>query len=55
MMQPGMHGTRVNQVGKRHLVNIPQPLINRVGNDFQDQRVVDCNKTIDRVVDDFAD
>lgn len=55
MMKPGMHGSRINQVGKRHLVDIPQPLVNRVGNDFQDQRVVDCNKTIDRVVDDFAD
>jgi len=38
-----------------HLVNITQPLVHRVGDDLQYQRVIDRNKTIDRVVDDLAD
>lgn len=55
MMQAGMDCSGVYQVGKSHLVDIPQPLVHRVGNDFEDQRMVNSNKTIDRVVDDFAD
>jgi hypothetical protein len=34
---------------------IPQTLVVRMGNYLQDQRVVNGNKTIDRVVDDLAD
>lgn len=54
MMQPGMNSTGIYQVGKCHLVNIAQPLVPGVGNNLQDQRVINCNKTIDRVVDDLA-
>jgi hypothetical protein len=35
-------------------MNITQPLVNGVGNNIEDQRVVNGNKTIDRIVDDFA-
>jgi len=55
MMKPGMYGTRIHQMGESHLVYIAQPLVNGMGHNIQDQRVVDSNKTIDRVVDDFAD
>jgi hypothetical protein len=50
-----MNGSRIYQVRKSHLVNIPQTLVVRMGNYLQDQRVVDGNKTIDGVVDDLAD
>jgi hypothetical protein len=54
MMQTGMNGARVNKVGKGHLVNTPQPLVIGVGYDIKNQRMIDSNKTIDRVVDDFS-
>jgi hypothetical protein len=42
-------------MGKRHLVNIAQPLIPGMRNYLQYQRVINGNKSIYRVVDDFAD
>ena len=45
----------VDQMSKSHLMNVPQPLIICMGDYLQDQRVVNGNKTIYRVVDDLAD
>ena len=55
MMQPGMHRTGIYQMSKCHLVNTAQPLIIRMRNDLQDQRMINGNKTIYRIVDDFSD
>jgi hypothetical protein len=50
-----MNGAGIYKMGKGHLVNVSQSLVIRMGNYLQDQRVVDGNKTINRVVDDLAD
>jgi hypothetical protein len=42
-------------MSKSHLVNIAQPLVPGMRNYLQYQRVINSNKTIDRVIDDFAD
>src|SRR4030095_14394508 len=54
MMQPGMNCTRINQMCKSHLVNITQPLINRMRYNLQDQWMINSNKPINRIVDDLA-
>jgi hypothetical protein len=55
MMQTGMNSPGINQVGKCHLVNVPEPLIISMRNDLPYQRVVNGNKTINGVIDDLAD
>jgi hypothetical protein len=55
MMQPGMHCSGINQMGKSHLVDIAEPLVIRMRNDMQYQRMINGNKTINRVVNDLAD
>jgi len=49
-----MHSARIYEVCKCHLVNITEALVHRVGYQLQNQRLVDRNKTIYRVVDDLA-
>ncbi len=41
-------------MSKSRLVNITQPLINRVRYDLQDQWMINGNKTINGVIDDFT-
>jgi hypothetical protein len=55
MMQPGMHGTGVNQVCHGHLVNTAQALKIGVSNHLVDQFIVNGNKTINRVVNYFSE
>jgi hypothetical protein len=50
-----MDSPGVYQVSESHLVYIPQPLVYRMRDDLQYQRVINSNKTVDRVVDDLAD
>src|SRR5204862_6900890 len=54
MMQPGMNSTGIYKMCKCHLVNITQSLIEWMGNYLQDQRVINRNKAIYRIVDDLA-
>jgi hypothetical protein len=53
MVQPGMHGARIDEVSKSHLVNAAKTLIVGVRNDAEYERMVDRDKTIHRIVDDF--
>ena len=54
-MQPGMYSPRVDQMSKRHLIDIAQSLIKRMRNNLQDQGMVNSNKAINRVINDLAD
>jgi hypothetical protein len=49
-----MYGAGIDQMSECHLMNVPEPLVNRMGDDIKDQRMVYGNKPIYRVVDDFA-
>src|SRR5436190_24102641 len=53
-MQSRMYSTRIYQMSKSHLMNITQPLINRVRYDLQNQWMINSNKTINRIIDDLA-
>src|SRR5258705_1716749 len=55
VMQPGVYCPGIYQMSKCHLVDIPEPLVVRMRDHLQYQRMVDRNKTIYRVVDDLAD
>jgi hypothetical protein len=46
-----MYGTGVNQRRKGHLMNPAQALIIRMRNNFEYERVIDCDKAINRVID----
>src|SRR5215470_6643648 len=54
MVQPRMHGTGIDEVSKSHLVNAAKALVIRVRNDAEYERMVDRDKTIHRIVDDFS-
>jgi hypothetical protein len=49
-----MHGTWIDEVSKSHLVNASKSLVVGVRNDAKYERVVDCDKTIHRIVDDLS-
>jgi hypothetical protein len=55
MMQAGMHGTRVYQVRKCHLMNAPQPLVPGMRNYLKNKRIIDGYKPINGVIDDLSD
>ena len=48
-----MHGTRIDKVSKSHLVNTSKTLIIGVSNYAKYERMVDRDKTIHWIVDDF--
>ena len=50
MMQPGMHGARINKVRQCHLLNPPKPLVIWMCNDIQQERMINGYKTVHRVV-----
>jgi hypothetical protein len=49
-----MNGPGIYKVGKCHLVDIAKPLIPGMRNNLQYQRMINGNKTINRVVNNFA-
>jgi hypothetical protein len=53
MMETGMHGTRVNKIGKNHLLNPAQALVKRIADYIQNNWVIYSDKSVNRVVDDF--
>ena len=53
MMQPGMHRSRIYEVSHSHLVDPSQPLVIRMRNELVDQFIINGNKTINRIVDNF--
>jgi hypothetical protein len=55
MMQSGMYRTGVNKVRHGHLVYPPQPLEIGVGNDFENQIIIDGDKSVNGVVDYFSE
>lgn len=54
MVQPCVHGTRINHTCQRHLVNAPKPLVKWMRHHLLDDWFVDGNEPIDRVVNDFS-
>jgi hypothetical protein len=48
-----MHGAGINKMRKCHLLDPPESLVVRMGNDVQDQRIIYRNKTVYRVVNYF--
>src|SRR5687767_5432470 len=54
MMQPGMYCAGIDQVCKCHLVNAPQALIVGMCNDIKYKWMVNCYKTINRIIDNFS-
>ena len=49
-----MHCPWVNQMGKGHLVNPAQPLVIRVSDDIEYQRVINSDETIYGIINNFA-
>ena len=49
-----MHRAWIDEVSKSHLVNPAKTLVIRVRNDAEYERMIDRDKTIHRIVDDFA-
>lgn len=49
-----MYGAGINQVGKCHLVNMAQSLKIRMAKDPPDQGIIDGDKPIYGIVDDFT-
>jgi hypothetical protein len=54
MVEPGMNCAGIYQVGKSHLVDVPQPLVYRVGYDAQYQRVINRDKPVNGIIDYFS-
>ena len=46
-----MYRTGINEVSQRHLVNTAKSLVARMSNDIKDQRVIDGDETIYRVIE----
>ena len=46
MMQAGMNSSRVHQVRHGHLVDPPQALVIRMGDDPVDELIIDTDKSI---------
>jgi hypothetical protein len=53
MMQAGMHGTGIYQMGHSHLVDTPETLVIGMGDDAEDQLIIDSYESVYRIVDDF--
>jgi hypothetical protein len=53
-MQPRVHGARIHKACHCHLLNAPQPLKIRMLNNAEQQRMIDGDKTVYRVVDNFS-
>ena len=53
MMQAGNEQLLVHQVRHGHLVDPPQALVIRMGDDPVDELIIDTDKSIYRVVDNF--
>src|SRR5450432_2483093 len=51
--QTGMYGSRINKIRKAHLLYTAQSLIKRMAHQFQYQRMVDGNKSINGIIDNF--
>jgi hypothetical protein len=54
MVQAGMYSPGIDQVGESHLVDAPQPLIPGMGDDPQQEGIVEGNKSMHGVIDDLA-
>jgi hypothetical protein len=55
MMQTGMHSAGINEMRKGHLVNSPQTLVIRMRNNRKNERIINCDKAVNGVVDDLSD
>jgi hypothetical protein len=53
MLKAGVYGPGINQVCKTHLLYTAKALVKRIPDHFQYQWVVDGDKSINRVIDDF--
>src|ERR1700753_699181 len=54
MMQPGMHRTGIYQMCKSHLADPAQSLIKRMTRDIQQDRMIQRNKAIYRIIDNLS-
>jgi hypothetical protein len=53
MVQAGVHGAGINEVSETHLLYPAKTLVEGMPHHFENQRMVDGNKSINRVIDDF--
>src|SRR4249920_2712125 len=53
VMETGVYGTGIYKIGKTHLLNPAQALVKRITDHIQKKRVIYCNKSVNRIVDDF--
>ena len=53
MMKTGMNRSGINEVGKSHLLYATEALVERIPDDFQYQRMVNGDESVNRVIDDF--
>jgi hypothetical protein len=53
MVQPGMDGTRVDQVRHGHLIDSPEPLKPGMGDDPENERILYGNESVYRIIDDL--
>jgi hypothetical protein len=54
MMKPGMNGSGIHQIGEPQLTNAAQPLEIRVFHEVKYQLMLNGDKSVYRVVDDFS-
>jgi hypothetical protein len=55
MMQASVYGARIDQMRECHLVDTPQALVVRMGNNGQQKRMIHRDETMHRVIDDLSE
>jgi hypothetical protein len=53
MMKPGVLGTGIYEMRQAGLLDAPQPLEERVGDEVEDQRCPDRDESVDRIIDEL--